>query len=119
MEYENIPVIKMVDIKQKEREKLLKMAYENGYEYFDYSHIELEDMEHLSILTGESYGNNSLSQTYNKIEDHFNFERGKHDWDNFGIYGIIEDSNACYEKGALDAIENNEYNPDSISHMWE
>ena len=108
----------MVEISQEKRKELLKMAYDNGYSYFDYSHIELEDIEHLSILTSESYGNNSLSQTYNKIENTFGFERGKHDWDNFGIYGIIEDSNVCYEKGALDAIENNEYNPDSISHMW-
>jgi len=110
-----------MDIPQEKRKELLVMAYENGYTYFDYSNstIEIEDMEHLSILVGETFGNNSLSQTYNQIEDEFGFETHKHDWDNFGIYGIIEDSYVCYEKGARDAIENKEHNPDSVSHMWD
>lgn len=93
------------------------MAYENGYKYFEYSLMELEDMEHLSMLCGESYGNNSLSQTFNQIEDHFGFERGKHDWDNFGIYGIIEDSSVAYEKGAKDSLEGKEFDPDSINFL--
>ena len=119
MEYENIPVIKMVDIKQKEREKLLRKSYANGYQYFEHSHIELEDMEHLSVLCSDSHGNYSLKHTFWDIEDYFGFKRGKHDWDNFGIYGIIEDSSSCYESGAKDAIENKEFNPERISHMWE
>jgi len=108
-----------MDISQETRKMLLRMAYESGYSYFKNSHIELEDNEHLSILCSESYGNNSLSNVYHSIEDHFGFESGKHDWDNFGIYGIIEDSYVCYESGARDALEDNECNPERISHMWD
>jgi len=108
-----------MNISKDEKRKLLRMAYEKGYCYFDYSHIDIEDMEHLSVLCSETHGNNSLSATYCEIEDHFGFVRGKHDWDNFGIYGIIEDSSSCYEAGAKDALENKEYNPSRISHMWD
>jgi len=108
-----------MNISKDKKRKLLRMAYANGYQYFKHSVIELEDMEHLSMLVGDSRGNNSLSQTYREIEDHFGFQRSKHDWDNFGIYGIIEDSSSCYEAGAKDALENKEYNPNSISHMWD
>ena len=109
-----------MDISQNEREKLLRMAYENGYQYFNYSGstIEIENNEHLSMLVDETFGNNSLSQTLRQIEDHFGFEP-KHDWDNFGIYGIIEDASVCYECGARDALEDNECNPGRISHMWD
>ena len=108
-----------MDISKRARKMLLRMAYKSGYSYFENSHIELEDNEHLSILCGESYGNDSLSSVFNRIEDYFGFERGKHDWDNFGIYGIIEDASVCYECGARDALEDNEHNPDRISHMWD
>jgi len=108
-----------MDISQEKRKELLVMAYKNGYSYFEYSTIEIQDNEHLSILCGDSFGSNSLKQTYLQIEDEFGFERGKHDWDNFGIYGIIEDASVCYEKGARDALGNKEHNPDSVSHMWD
>jgi len=108
-----------MNISKDEKRKLLRMAYANGYQYFKHSVIEVEDMEHLSVLCSETHGNNSLSATYWEIEDHFGFERGKHDWDNFGIYGIIEDSSVCFEAGAKDALENKEYNPDRVSHMWD
>jgi len=110
----------MIEITKSEREKLLKQAYKNGYNYFQYVWVEeIEDNEHLSMLVNETTGNNSLNQTYRQIEDYFGFERGKHDWNNFGIYGIIEDSWVCYEKGAKDAIEEKECNPDTVSHMWD
>lgn len=108
-----------MDISQETREKLLRMAYNNGFNYFKNSVIELEDNEHLRMLVCDSYGNNSESHTFTQIENHFGFEKGKHDWDNFGIYGIIEDASVCYEAGARDALEDNEQNPDRISHMWD
>jgi len=108
----------MVEISQEKRKELLKMAYKNGYSNFEYSHIDIDNIDNqdLYCIIHESSG---YEQTFWEIEDTFGFERGKHDWDNFGIYGIIEDSSVCYEKGAKDAIENKEYNPDSISHMWD
>ena len=108
-----------MNISKDEKRKLLRMAYSNGYQYFKHSVIELEDMEHLRVLCSDTHGNNSLPATYCKIEDHFGFERGKHDWDNFGIFGIIEDSSSCYEAGAKDALIGKEFNPDRISHMWD
>jgi hypothetical protein len=106
-----------MDISQETREKLLRMAYENGYNAFEYSHIDmdnLDDQDFYCIVRETS----EYSQTFNQVENHFGFEKGKHDWDNFGIYGIIEDSSVCFEAGARDALEDNEFNPSRVSHMW-
>jgi len=108
-----------MDISQETREKLLRMAYESGYSYFQYTFADIESIQDLSVICNGTHGNNSLSSVFHQIEDHFGFERGKHDWDNFGIYGIIEDASVCYESGARDALEDNEQNPDRISHMWD
>jgi hypothetical protein len=94
------------------------MAYEKGYEAFEYSHIDMDniDNEDFYCIVHES---SEYQKVFYKVENYFGFERGKHDWDNFGIYGIIEDSSVCYEAGARDAIENNEFNPLGVSHMWD
>lgn len=107
-----------MNISKETKEKLLRMAYNNGYSEFEYSHINMDNIDEQDFycIVHESGG---YSQTFDQIENHFGFERGKHDWDNFGIYGIIEDSSVCYEAGARDALEDNEQNPERISHMWD
>jgi hypothetical protein len=106
------------DITQEEREKFCKMAYEYGYTYFDHTFAEYETMEDISVLCDETSGNYSESKIIRHVEEYYGFERGKHDWDIFGIYGIIEDIGVCYEKGCKDALDNEEYNVESIKHMW-
>jgi len=109
----------MIEVTKSERKELLQKAYENGYNYFQYSLANIEEIENFHVVISETHGDNSLSQTYRHIEDYFGFERGKNDWDNYGIYGIIEDSCVCYEKGAKDALEGKEFNPKSVKHMWD
>ena len=108
-----------MEIDQNEREKLLRMAYDSGYTYFKYSFADIESIENLSVICNETHGNNSLSNVYHSIEDHFGFDPEVNGWDSFGIYGIIEDASVCYECGARDALEDNEHNPERISHMWD
>jgi hypothetical protein len=106
------------DITQEEREKFCKMAYEYGYTYFDHTFADYETQEDISVMCDDTFGNNSESEIIHKVESYYGFERGKHDWDNYGIYGIIEDIVVCYEKGCKDALDNSEFNPDSVSHFW-
>jgi len=107
-----------IDITQEEREKFCKQAYEYGYTYFENSYAEYETQEDISVMCDESYGSYSESEIIRKAENHFGFERGKHDWDNFGIYGLIEDIVVCYEAGVRDVLDSKEYNPEGINHMW-
>jgi hypothetical protein len=107
------------DITQEEREKFCKLAYEYGHRYFKNSFAEYETQEGILVLSEDSYGKHSKSEIIRIVEDYYGFEIGKHDWDNFGIYGLIEDIVICYEAGAKDGLDNNEPNPERISHMWE
>lgn len=108
-----------VNVTQEEREKFCKMAYEYGYTYFNHTLADYETNEDISVMCDESSGKNSLSAIIRKVENHYGFEKGKHDWDFFGIYGIIEDIVVCYEVGAKDALDNEEYNSEKINHMWD
>ena len=57
-----------MNISKDEKRKLLRMAYSNGYQYFKHSVIELEDMEHLSVLCSDTHGNNSLRRLTGKLK---------------------------------------------------
>lgn len=103
---------------QDDREQFCKQGYICGYNYFHHSFADYDNDEDISVLCNETRGNFSQSDIIRDIEEHFNFERGKHDWDNFGIYGLIEDVIVCYESGAKDALDKEEKNPERISHMW-
>lgn len=107
------------DITAKEREKFCKMAYEYAFTYFDNTFADYETQEDISVLCDKTHGNYSESKIIRKVEDYYSFERGKHDWDIFGIYGIIEDIVVCYESGCKDALDNENYNVERISHMWD
>lgn len=93
-----------------------KEAYERGFTSFEFSHVPNNlDPESVRVMINED---SEYKKLFWDIEDSFGFERGKHDWDNFGIYGLIEDCSVCFEAGANDALENKEYNPQRVSHMW-
>jgi len=108
-----------IEITPQEREQFCKMAYTYGYEYFGESYIEYDSMEEIRILCDESRNKKSKKAIIRKVEDYFGFEREIHDWDNFGIFGLIEDITVCYEAGARNGLDDENYNPERISHMWE
>lgn len=105
-----------------ERKEWINKAYERGFSAFEYSnpsHLDLDPEnlpnEAFSVMCSES---NEYKRLLRDIEDFFNFERGKHDWDNFGIYPLIEDCTSAYQAGALDGLRD-QYNPDNVSHFYE
>lgn len=107
-------------VTQEDKKYWCKKAYEKGYVAFEHMSVSDYDTEK---ITPDVRCSVNESQEYQRIiwdlEDSFNFERDKHDWDNFGIYGIVEDVSVSFESGAYDTLKNKEYNVENISHMWE
>ena len=96
------------------KQELLQLAYENGYNYYEWTSINPDEYHRDTLLSGS--GKHSWKNTVWELEDRLNV--GEYDdWDQMGVYHIFEDSSVAYEKGAKDALENEDFAPDSINFL--
>jgi hypothetical protein len=118
-----------------DKSELLNKAYTMGYECYEHSYTQWgkmlqksenpselwlngnEDTYPISDLAKEGQSKNSHQGMIWEVEDKLNFDRETQDWDNEGIYGIIEDCSSAWDSGAYDALLERDYNPDSVLHL--
>lgn len=121
-----------IDIDSIDKNALCINAYRMGYEHTaDAYHTLSEKMQQCSDPS-EMWLNGSIddypvsdivkentvaSTSYNRMIDSVEQELGldmHQDWDNAGVYGIIEDCAVSWDAGAYAGLMNNEYNPDEV-----
>lgn len=122
----------MTENNKPDKSELVQMAYGMGYQCYEHTFSEYADMlqesdnpEELWLngnddtypicdMARGSCGKNSYQRMIWNIENKLGFNSEKEDWDNAGIYGIIEDCSVSWESGAFDALMDKDYNPERL-----
>ncbi len=120
-----------------DKNELMITAYEMGYEFCKYSFYQAkktlqnsedpneiwmngtENSYPISDMVKESQSPNSHTDMIRTIENELDFNPETQDWDNEGIYGIIENASVSWEAGAYDALLEREFNPSRVPFIDE